>query len=153
MIISSILLLAYCLSFAHNLIPHCHHAIGQLAIPHTHAVQHEHHEEGDHHGDENHTHIAHQGHLDEGLVDLLVCLLTETEHPGSDAGEHFVMPNTELHKLDISSKIQITSMLIYWLFDFSEDCTLLVARPEIHSDYTAPLLAHSPLRGPPTISC
>lgn len=116
-------------------------------------MQHEHHEEGDNHGEENHTHISHQGHLDEGLVDFLVCLLTETEHSGSDTGEYFVLPNSELRKLDISSKIKVANILIFWLFDFSEDCTSFVVQSEINSVYTAPLVANSPHRGPPTVSC
>lgn len=151
-LISSMLLLVYAFSFAHELIPHCHHSFGIAGELHVHITQHEHHSESDHHEDHDHSHISHQGHHDEGLIDLLVCVLTETEHPGLDGDQHFLLPETESNPLNDRLKVQLASVLTI-LFDFHEDNAKVACQPEVKPLYNPPLRAHSPHRGPPSISC
>lgn len=157
-LISSVLLLVYAFSFAHELIPHCHHALGVSGEPHVHLAQHEHYAEGDQH-DDDHSHNSHRGghsktclNGTEDIFCFLSCWLSETEHSGSDAGQHLLLPETESNPLNDRLKVQLASVLTI-LFDFHEDNAKVVPQPEVKDFYSPPLLAHSPHRGPPSISC
>ncbi len=153
------LLLAYTFSFAHNVIPHCHHAFGSSsAESHKHVITHEHHEkENQHHDDDDQSH--HQGHsqkclnITDDLFCFLSCLLSEAEHPSSDADQHFLLTEIDGNKLNDRLKNQLASVLTILLFDFYEDNIKVTPQPEVQDFYTPPLLAYSPLRGPPSISC
>ena len=145
-LISSMLLLVYTFSFAHELIPHCHHTFGNVGKSHVHVMKHE------HHGEDDHSHISHNGHHDEGLIDLLVCVLIETEHPGSEGDQLFFLPKTENNKLNDRLKVQFASILTI-LFDFYEDNSEVTPQPDVNDFYSSPFLAHTPHRGPPSISC
>jgi len=79
-LISFLLIFSYSFGFAHNLVPHCteiHTEQEQGGIEH-HDKHHEH-QEGELIS-ENHSHIAHADHYDDGLIDLLVCALENAHH-------------------------------------------------------------------------
>jgi hypothetical protein len=75
--ISAGLLIAYTAGLAHHLVPHCHHheKISCDASEQTGQLYHAPHTSG------NHRHFIHAGHVDEGLLGFLACLLSETPHP------------------------------------------------------------------------
>lgn len=75
-IASLFLLFTYLIGFTHNVIPHCHH---NADANHTHLEHHEHHTGS--HDQGNDRHVSHNDHLDEGVLDFIICLLSETEHP------------------------------------------------------------------------
>ena len=95
-IISISLLFIYALGFSHSLIPHCHD--GERA---KHTVEHTHHHEHHHHSDLHsveHEHVLHKGHYDDGILDLIICALSETEHSETDASQCFFIPETTNYK-------------------------------------------------------
>ncbi|MCB0410726.1 MAG: hypothetical protein KDD29_10940, partial [Flavobacteriales bacterium] len=90
--ISFLLLLVYSISFAHDLIPHCHfsEATEQIAAEngeqHPHLENHKHAKIEDLDDDD----ILHQNHLDDSLFDFLVCIFSELDHPSGLAHHHFL---------------------------------------------------------------
>jgi len=158
--ISSMLLLVYTFSFAHELIPHCHHSFDNGGEPHVQLTQHEHHEEeNQHHNTDEQSHVSHhQGHsqkclsVTDDLICFLSCLLSEMEHPASDGDQHFLLPETESNPLNDRLKVQLASVLTI-LFDFHEDNAKVAPQSEVKAFYSPPLQAYYPHRGPPSISC
>jgi len=154
------LLMVYTISFAHEVIPHCHHALGFSDGPHEQLMHHEHNGQGNqHHNDDDESHVSHhQGHSQEclsvtdDLFCFLACFLSETEHPGLDGDQHFLLLETESNPLNDRLKVQLASVLTI-LFDFHEDNAKVACQPEVKDLYSPPLQAHSPHRGPPSISC
>lgn len=153
-LIASLLLFAYALSFAHNAIPHCHHALRISDGNHLHAVEHNHHGTDYHKGEPvDHTHISHKDHLDDGLFDLLICLFSETEHPDQDESDRYFPSANKNHKKDDPAKPKLTLVVLAGLFmDFNDNSAPAAACPEIRFSYIAPLVANAPHRGPPAIS-
>jgi hypothetical protein len=75
-VISFLLICSYSLGFAHNVIPHCDEAHGNGANH-----SHEHHIHiGPDETNEEHTHIAHNDHFDDGILELLICALEVVNH-------------------------------------------------------------------------
>jgi len=71
------MLLIYAVSFGHQIIPHHHHAINSNhnhtnANTHNHCITEK----------DSHSHVAHNDHFDEGVIDYLACVLGNHEdHP------------------------------------------------------------------------
>ena len=93
------LLMVYTISFAHEVIPHCHHALGFSDGPHEQLMHHGHHDDWNQHHDDGESHVSHhQGHSQEclsvtdDLFCFLSCFLSETEHPGSEGDQHLLLP-------------------------------------------------------------
>lgn len=78
--ISLILILTYTVGFAHNLIPHhsdVHEFGNHTEVAHNHA----HHVHDDINSlEEDHSHVEHGDHFDEGLLDYLICLFEGVHH-------------------------------------------------------------------------
>ena len=154
--ISLFLLFVYSISFAHDLIPHCHFSEATEKIAAEHGEQ--------HHHLENHKHakiedlddddILHENHLDDSLFDFVVCLLSELEHPASDAAhQHYIPVNTNDNSKNELTKIKLVAVLtvVFNLsavtespLPFGNNTTLVLQVPDIVS---------SPHRGPPFLSC
>ncbi|MCI5055487.1 MAG: hypothetical protein MRY83_05215 [Flavobacteriales bacterium] len=154
-VISLFLLLVYSISFAHDLIPHCHFSeiTEQIASEHGHL----------HHHLKNHKHakfedlddddILHENHLDDSLFDFVICLLSELEHPASEIPHHHYVPvNTNDNPKNEPTKFRLVSVLVSVfnlpivtepLIPTGNDTTLVLEVPDIIS---------SPHRGPPLIS-
>ncbi len=155
-IISIILLLSYSLGFAHNFIPH-HHDVDTEAHEHVHANDnHNHHH---HHGSEDkshndHKHISHGDHYDEGLYELIICFLHDANHHEDDCNNHYYISAKSNNSL--SSKSQQLK-LVATLFAL----TIEVEQPELTSRfnvnsttfYQSHSIEDSPLRGPPSQKC
>ena len=80
-IISLLLVLSYAIGLAHHLVPHCDGICTSPGLVHESGDSHHHH----HHdlNEENpldHKHILHNGHLDGGVYDFIICVLSDTLH-------------------------------------------------------------------------
>lgn len=153
--ISFLLLLTYTFGFAHDLIPHCQ----ELAIGEKQNISHHHHEHHQHEPDvklsSEHDHIVHEGHYDENIYDLIVCILSELEHPADDDCHvsHYIPTklNTDLTKQVSKTKIIAILVSVFSLTDQRK--SLYEYNSEVAVQYSSPPLGNSPNRGPPSISC
>lgn len=155
-IIASLLLLTYTVGFVHNLIPHCSAGCAELPLATHEESGHHHHAHHEHdHGDQtDHDHIAHNGHLDGGFFDYVVCLLSEMEHPATDCKSDVCLPASSLNNIPESLAAAHCITLLCAMCAAPEQnepqqYTYSKAAPA----YTAPPIAECPHRGPPTPSC
>ena len=153
--ISFLLLLTYTFGFAHNLIPHCQ----ELATGQQQNISHHHHKHHDHKSDvkpsSKHDHIVHEGHYDENIYDLIVCFLSEMEHPADDDCHvsHYIQTNLNNDLTKQVSKTKIIAILVS-VFSFTDQRkSLSEYNSEDAVQYSSPPLGNSPNRGPPSISC
>lgn len=155
-VISIILICAYSIGFAHNLIPHNHdHEISTDHMS-SHAQKHEHphghhqHSTSDHH---NHKHIAHENHFDHGLFDLVICLLSEIEHDSADNNDCYYIP-AQANNFSAKSltKVKYASVHFIVFAELDDADNPNACNPEIYTAYLSPPLSSSPHRGPPIIS-
>ena len=154
-VISLFLLLVYSISFAHDLIPHCHFDKMSEHIVAEQGESHHHHEHHTHEADEetDHEHITHQNHLDDGLLDYVICLLSELEHPSEYAHRHYAPVISNDNFLKGLDKPKFVAIL-FTVFTAPE-IDMLPSRyaTELAFTYHSPPLLNSPHRGPPSISC
>ena len=158
-IISITLLFTYLLGYGHALTPHCE--INCDGIEEKHEHNHEHHQHD--HDDlliEDHEHVSHGDHFDEGWMDYLVCLFSDLEHHGSGChAEHMVnQENVQFKKSsqqdnDNDQTSDFTIFLDYQLIGEKISTTSnRVNGPPIRFDSQAYLFT-LPQRGPPFYSC
>ena len=142
------------MGYAHVLIPH-HQEIAvvenTLASTEGKHPHHQHNQKLDTSG--NHNLISHENHFDEGFLDLLVCLISEVEHPGNDCNldfYNFANPKFVGHKE--LTKTRFVAVFIA-LFVLSEQ-NLKIAKYTFDNDliYQSPSLHIAPNRGPPSLS-
>ncbi len=157
MFISVTLLLTYAVGSVHALVPHCHHAESgvQLSADHhrQHHHRHQHHEHDDDPSGEHH-HVMHRDHLDDGLMDLLICILSETAHSGASV-DQCLLNSKVLNKLptDAWSKVKLTAVPVTIagiddkVLDPAPACRSVP--PGLHGTAHN---ASSPHRGPPLVS-
>ena len=149
--------MTYVIGYTHTLLPHHQETnadeqnIAIIEDEHHHHDHHQHTPEVD--ASEDHQHISHENHYDEGLLDLVVCLISEVEHPENDC-------NLEYYNL-VKTKVVIQNKLLKARFVAVFIAVLnLSGQSESSSEYGAgnnlvyqpPLLLNTPNRGPPTIS-
>lgn len=152
------LLLAYTIGFAHNVIPHCHHALGEMEQAHDHSEAHHVHEHQDHqheeHEEVDHAHISHKDHLDSGLLDLILCVLSETDHPATNHGHEFYQNTANSAvKLDSATNLKLSALALLVFTDPSCDLEPVSFGTDPPRIYSPPYLSNSPHRGPPVFSC
>jgi hypothetical protein len=153
-IISFLLLLTYSLGFAHNFIPHQHNSETETHS-HAHDDKHEHH----HHNkttklELDHEHISHGNHFDEGLYDLLVCFLHDTDFHTDDCNNHYFIP-TKTNNTASDRSLQlfaIVNTLFATTFESEESPSIDFIELDATSKYRSPSIENSPLRGPPVLS-
>ena len=152
--ISLILLLTYSIGFAHDLAPHC----PEFATEEKHSGSHHHHEHHEHLQDVNpdgqHDHILHEKHFDEDVIDLIVCLLSDLEHPANHCHcTHYIPFKSGNDLVKELPKVKFTATLysILELPDLGE--TLSTFGFEVARRYATPQIDKSSKRGPPIISC
>lgn len=154
-VISCLLLFTYTFGFAHNLIPHCEASDIKHQTTHE-GNSHHHHEHHQHTTEDNvdHEHIAHNGHLDGGLYDFIVCFLSDTEHPTNDCNlKHYLLSKTN-EKVDTKlAKIKLASILfaISRIVKQDESFSNFSSKPA--AIYLSPPIEQFPYRGPPSFSC
>lgn len=150
-ILSVFLLLTYLVGIGHEFLPHSHAdeaGTKETHNEHGHLHGHHYHAEGD---VVDHTHLAHQDHFDDGLFDLLICILSETDH--SDEDVHYVLPievnqarNKDLNKAKLVA-VLVSFIPFIELSTQTESCSGFIKDGLVLAYQTA-----SPLRGPPVIS-
>ena len=154
-IISLLLLFAYSLGFAHNIIPHQHDAESK-----EHIVEHDGHHHHNHshqhktvkHSHTDHQHISHGNHYDEDFYDLLVCFLHKADHQDDCKDQHFLPANS--NRISIN-KLQ-ANMLVAVLFSVTTETeqSELTSDDQVDTEktYLSPFIEDIPLRGPPSNS-
>jgi hypothetical protein len=153
-ILSYCLLLIYFVGFAHDLIPHCHDLAG-----HKESIQanHHHHEHHSHNSEKekkpNHSHIPHGDHIDEGIYDLIVCLLSEAEHFDSICGAHLLPPHGENSKGELTSNKLFKYSTVFSLGSKLSESLLISRVGKLPRAYLSPSVSEFPHRGPPFFSC
>lgn len=153
-IIAVFLLLTYSFAFAVELVPHCHidNHVEYLGFE----------KKGNHHG--HHQHVSpenkdaddvfHENHLDDNLLDFVICLLSELEHPESDIlHQHLII--YESNNIDYKS-ISKTKIIAVLASIFIEPSVLMtndkIDIPYLN-EYQLLVVNSLPNRGPPTFSC
>lgn len=153
--ISIILLLTYSLGFAHNFVPHNHdteitvHEHSHEESGHSH-----HHHAAKEQAHQEHKHISHGAHFDEGFYDLLICFLHDADHHEDECDNHYYIPakanNTSTNNL-------LPQQLVATIIALSVEIepTELTYNIEVNSriNYRSPSIENSPLRGPPAQKC
>lgn len=150
-LISFLLIFSYSFGFAHNFVPHCTelHAEHGSELSEHHDNHHEH-EDGEIIG-ENHSHIAHADHFDDGLIDLLVCALEDVNHHDGACDLDCYTPITQFN----SSEQEIGKLNLVVDFQFSIVEIDLSSLKSCYSDAlshraTEGLIHTYSYRGPPT---
>ncbi|MDB4533628.1 hypothetical protein N9242_02065 [Vicingaceae bacterium] len=152
--ISIILLLTYSLGFAHNFVPHNHDS--ETAV---HEHSHEENGHSHHHhstkeqAHQDHEHISHGDHFDEGFYDLLICFLHDADHHEDECDNHYFIPtktnSSSTNKLH-QQKLVATLIALTVVLEKPE----LTYKLDVNSSifYRSLSMEDSPLRGPPSIS-
>ncbi len=151
-IISFVLIFSYSLGFAQSLIPHC----SVTDAEHSHIAENTHqhkHKEAHDDSHESHTHISHDNHFDEGIYDLLICLMSDSHHGASDCCTQHVTSNASNLTIVLShselAKVISTFVAVFAIVEEKE--------PTLLSDYNvafyaSPEINAQSLRGPPFYS-
>ncbi len=147
-------MLTYSLGFAHNFIPH-HHDSETSVHEHSHENdEHSHHhhntKDQDH---QDHEHISHGNHFDEGFYDLLICFLHDADHHEDECDNHYFIPAKNNNSItNQSQQLKLVATLFALPIEFEEP--ELTAYLDVNSTvlYRCPSIEDSPLRGPPSIS-
>ncbi len=154
-VIALCLLLAYSAGFAHDLIPHCHHEDGSDAA-HTEVHEthnHNHHAHHDHqHEQEDHEHIQHEDHVDDGLLDFIICVFSASEHHDAESEHCYYLPaKTSDGVTSWLLKMPVASLLSFDALPDGECVFNFVSKQVVL--YDVPFLANLSTRGPPSVSC
>ncbi len=147
---SFILLMIYSVGIVHGAIPHSHFDGKDDVLVLEHGVPHHHHHDTNYIG--SHTHVVHGGHLDNGLMDLLICLLSESEY--EDIADLFI-GGASVNEVSLDlAKLQLAAVLVPFLtFDVGEVETIAAQGwPEADILYCYTQSDSSSRRGPPTVS-
>lgn len=148
-IISLLLLFVYSFGFAHSMMPHEHGFYAQNE-PEFH--DHEHH---DHANDieVNKSHIDHNDHCDEGLFDLILCVLNDFQHHNHDCeDEHLNFENSKrLTNTNVNNSASFTfsSFKKVALIHYFDCLKLPTVNRRFCINYISLSQTNSPLRGPP----
>lgn len=151
---SLLLLLVYSVGIAHGAIPHTHFA-DELEVPvYEHGMEHgSHHQHHHHNADDSgdHTHVQHEGHFDNGLMDMLICILSESDH--TDIAELFLFAEGNEASLD-EAKLQLAAVLVSFVTTNLEETSskTVVYTPWVDGSYNCFHVSAASRRGPPFIS-
>ena len=152
-IAACVMLCTYTVGIASTLIPHCHHDTRtEHSVGDPDEARHHHHEHHQHHenNESDHDHIAHANHLDTGVLDFIICLLSEAEHPVSDGHHHFHVASAHLQlsaKPLIKHKIPVVPISLCIVL--KKGTMPVQVKSGVNSIFQIPPLVSSPHRGPP----
>ncbi len=152
-LIAIVMLFSYTIVFAHNIIPHCPHSAGDDATCGLHAIHSDsHHHEHNHDAGDEDSHIIHADHVDDGIFDFLVCMLSETEHSDNENENHQIV-HTENQAVNMEFKLDVQKIAILFVaFDLTP-ISAEIDRPEGDLEIVIPLppIEYAPRRGPPVL--
>jgi len=153
-IISFFLLGAYIIGYAHALLPH-HQEMDAVeqSVMNIDGKHHHHHHASQSETFASQQSIQHQSHFDEGVLDLLVCLINEVEHQENDCNLDFY----DLAKPEMISENDLVKARFVAVFIAVRNLNIQSKNegtPSIGADiiYHAPPIILSPNRGPPTLA-
>ena len=149
--------MTYVIGFTHTLLPHHQEvAAGESQVI---AVEgeHHHHRHIEHHANadavENHQHIVHENHCDEDFVDLVMCFISEVEHPENDCNLDFY-DFTKPELISENNGVKVRFVAVYMtLLNLGVQCEN-TTEYHIGTDiiYQSPPIDYSPTRGPPSLA-
>ncbi len=133
----------------HGAIPHSHY--GELADSFEHGGHHQHHHH-DANYTENHTHVAHDGHFDNGLMDMLICILSEADQ--TDIADLFIVSNSQNEVSLNQAKLQFAAVLVSFVtLDVEEIAPqVVVSSSDFDLSYRYSHISSASRRGPPVVS-
>ena len=139
---SAFLLIIYIMLLGHDLIPHSHEELKE---------NHVHGQSEDTHRHESEAHIAHANHCDLGVLDLLICVLSEVEHPATGEGNSdfcFIKANEfSFQNLKVKDLTLLTSFFSIWEPE-KQVQTHFTEKPVF---YSPPVFSCLRFRGPPVL--
>jgi hypothetical protein len=152
---SILLLMIYSLGMVHGFIPHSHYAELADGVVFEHGVEHgsnhlHHHHDANDTG--NHTHVAHNGHLDHGFMDILICILSEAHQ--TDIADLFISGNS-LNEVSLdAAKLQLAAVLVSFMTIHVEEIVpkTAVCPSDVELSYRYSHISAASRRGPPTVS-
>ncbi len=155
LILSIFLLFTYSLGFAHSFIPHVHTSESQN---HEHVHEENGHAHHHHHSleqvNQDHEHISHGDHFDNGFYEVLICFLHDVNPHKDECSHPYFIPgksnNTSSNKSQ-QQKLVATRLISPLKVEQTEVIDRLAANARIC--YSSPSLEDSHLRGPPTPQC
>ena len=156
-IISFIMLLTYTVSFAHDIIPHCHPDSSLISGV---EFEHQEHEHGHQHVSVDHSDesllVQHIDHTDNGLIDFVICLFESVEHGSSSDQELIFSTNDQFQSSqELGLKSLSTEGLRLHAFELFDSKNQYVVSTYFKKQFVPlPVLSDcSILRGPPSFSC
>ena len=153
-IITLLLICAYSIGFAHEMIPHFH--VEDEIHNHLESSDEEHHHLDNHkHVNTNDgNNVAHQDHLDDSIYDYLVCLFSGVDHTTCYSSHEVSFPTFDLKVSENKSNKRFTIASTSFHFNGAE---VTVSKVEIRAFderiYLSPIEESDPNRGPPKFSC
>jgi hypothetical protein len=151
-IISIFFLVIFLTGLYHQMVPHCHEFLaGEHQAAHHHQKHHRHSPENT----LDHSHIAHDDHLDAGVFDLFLCILSDMEHPATDCMLfHFVATKvTQQTKSSAGVDHTVDVAPIFTSLSTPVLSLQVVFFDQELNHHSAPPLGNLPSRGPPHFSC
>jgi len=154
-IISFFLLFVYSISFAHSLSFHEHGFYAEHQYGFIEGNGAEHHHQHHSHDNSSHkdTHINHNDHCDEGVIDLIVCVLSDfTNHQHNDC--HFEHQfNSESKRIVNQPNLEFSAIFsASYFFQFKNYSNLKPSTNQLNKDFLCPLIDSQSQRGPPFLS-
>ncbi len=151
--ISFVLLMVYTIGLVQGITPRCNH---YSVVEHVSNSGDEHHHKHHDHGQNepaDHAHVEHNGHLDDGAFDLLICVLEDIAHSESNNDDcHCVPTITNRTASDWTAKLRLLVVIVPFaiLPEISIKTTYIFSPSRVM--LSSPLLSDLPQRGPPSIS-
>jgi hypothetical protein len=152
-ILSILLLFTYSLGFAHSFIPHQHTTETHEHVHEENGHTHHHHSTKEQ-AHQDHEHITHGDHFDEGLYDLIVCFLHDANQHQQECDLLYVIP-TKTNNTSTNKSQHLKLVATQLVFPLKAEQAQSIHQVEANSTicYRSSSLEDSPLRGPPTPKC
>lgn len=155
-IISFLLIFAYSIGFAHEMIPHFHLEDGignhlEVSIE----THHHHHHLGNHKqvNTNDGNNIVHEDHQDDSLYDYLVCLLSAANHTASYSSLDASFPSFEVDHFENQCNKNVIVNSSFFVNEAEVSCLKVDFFTSDECDYLSPITESDPNRGPPIFPC
>lgn len=151
--ISFALLMVYTIGLVQGITPRCNHYSVVEHVANNDGEHHHEHHEHDGVAAEDHDHVEHNGHLDAGAFDLLICVLEDVSHSDLPSdGCHCVPTMTNRMGSDWTAKLRMLAVVVPFVIlpETSTETTYHCSPTSFIP--SSPLFSELPQRGPPSIS-
>jgi hypothetical protein len=151
-VFSVLLLVVYALGYSHSVLAfsHQHSKEGVFTVGSAHHHPHYEHAIGE---IVDHEHVEHQGHLDDGLLDFLMCILAESESSTSDVSEcSFLTSKSIIEFTDVFANAHLANIQLNYLHSFYiQQYSIRIVVDASGASLLSPFTS-DPNRGPPSTS-